>query len=324
MIIDCHVHISAFTHGHGHMSERLLKSLAFRFMRIRLGIWGTDESTERAIETRLVQTIDQTPEIDAAVVLAFDAVYDRDGRPDPSRTHIHVTNDYVIEVVARHPGKMLLGCSVNPYRKDAVAELERCVKAGAVLMKWLPVTQAFNPADDRCIPLYDAMAHHKLPLLCHTGYEQALPILDIATADPTLLELPLERGVTVIAAHCATGSLPWQKDYLPKFVRLAHEYEHFYGDTAALNLPTRWHAYASLLNDQTVRNKLVHGSDWPILPIPSPRRVGFFESFRLMLEPNWMRRDVLIKRKMGFDDAYWHRAAKILRIAEKNEPPGKP
>lgn len=314
MIIDCHVHISAFAEGHGFMSDRLLKSWAFRFMRMRLGIRGNDEAAERAIEASLAETIEHTPEIDAAVVLAFDRVYDRDGTPDSRRTHIHVTNEYVRNVVGRHAGKMLFGCSVHPYRKDAVTELERCVKAGAVLMKWLPATQGFNPADDRCIALYDAMAHHKLPLLCHTGFEQALPAFDISTADPTVLELALERGVTVIAAHCATRALPWQTDYLPKFLRMAKEHEHFYGDTAALNLPPRWYAYQSILADEAVRKKLVHGSDWPILPIPPARRAGLVESMRAMREPNWMRRDALIKRKMGFDQAYWQRAGEILRL----------
>ena len=40
--------------------------------------------------------------------------------------------------------------------------------AGAVLLKWLPIVQNFNPADERCFPFYEALAHHKLPLLSHT------------------------------------------------------------------------------------------------------------------------------------------------------------
>ena len=313
MIIDSHVHISALLPGHGHMSQRLLQSAPFLFMRLRFGIWGTDASTERAIEARLAQTIDDTREIDAAVVLAFDAVYDREGNLDPLHTHMHVSNEYVAEVVSRRR-KMLFGCSVHPYRKGAVTELERCIKAGAVLMKWLPLTQAFSPADERCIPMYEALAHHKLPLLCHTGFEQALPSLDPATADPNVLIPALKHGVTVIAAHCATRSLPWQKDYLPQLVRLMHEHENLYADTAALNLPTRWYAYDAILNDPVVGNKLVHGSDWPIYPIPSPRHVGVLDSLKLMVEGNWLRRDVLIKRKMGFDEAYWRRAGTILRL----------
>lgn len=134
-----------------------------------------------------------------------------------------------------------------------------------------------------------------------------------------LLEPALKRGVTVIAAHCGTRSRPFQRDYLPEFIALAEKYEHLYGDTAALNLPTRAYAYDVILKNKTVREKLVHGSDWPIIALPSIRGVGLRDSMRLMKERNWMRRDVLIKERLGFDDAYWHRAATILRLPERSE-----
>src|SRR5438874_13119055 len=107
------------------------------------------------------------------------------------KTHLYVTNDYVIELAKRHR-KMLFGASVHPYRKDAIAELERCVKAGAVLLKWLPIVQNFDPSDARCIPFYEALAHYKLPLLSHTGGEKSLPNLNTAVADPRLLEPALK------------------------------------------------------------------------------------------------------------------------------------
>jgi predicted TIM-barrel fold metal-dependent hydrolase len=314
MIIDCHVHISAFTPAHGSMSEHLNKSAAFRFMRWRFGMVGADESTERALETKLAQTINQTPEIDAVALLAFDAVYTKDGRFDAQRTHLYVKNDYVIELAARHP-KALFAASVHPYRKDAVAEIERCVKAGAVLMKWLPIVQDFDPSDPLCIPFYEALAHYRLPLLSHTGGERALPNLNKNVADPALLKPALDRGVTVIMAHCGSRSAPFETDYTPTFVRMARDYEHCYGDTSALNVPSRWYVYDAVLKDDVVRNKLIHGSDWPIISLPPPLRVGFGASWSLMKDRNWLRRDVLIKQKMGvFNDAYWHRAAKVLRM----------
>ncbi|HXG12856.1 MAG TPA: amidohydrolase family protein [Gemmataceae bacterium] len=287
----------------------------FRFLRWRFWLpGGKDERVERAVEAKLAETIAGTEMIDAAVVLAFDAVYDRDGNFDAANTHLYVTNDYVMELAARHP-KMLFGASVNPYRKDALAELERCVSRGAVLLKWLPVVQNFNPADERCFPLYEALAHHRLPLLCHTGGEQALPVLNAAYADPALLVPALRHGVTVIAAHCGTRSHRGEPDYTPAFIRLVREYENLYGDTSALCLPTRSYAFAALLADDVVRNKLVHGSDWPIISLPPASRIGWLPALRLFLtEGNWMRRDVLTKRRLGFDDAYWQRAAKLLRL----------
>jgi predicted TIM-barrel fold metal-dependent hydrolase len=313
MILDCHVHVIATAAGQGTLSRRLRKSLTARFARWRLGIPdGEGEVYDRQIEAKLVETIEGA-KIDAAVVLAFDAVYDRDGNFDPANTHLYVTNDYVAELAERHP-KVLFGASVHPYRKDAIGELERCVRRGAVLMKWLPIVQDFNPADDRCLPFYEALAHHRLPLLCHTGGEQALPNLDRSWADPMLLVPALKKKVTVIAAHCGTRAHLLERDYTPAFMRLAHEYENLYGDTAALNLPTRSYAYDCLLGDDIVRRKLVHGSDWPIISIPT-KRAGWLKAAELLLaEDNWMRRDVLTKQALGFDSNYWQRAATLLRL----------
>jgi predicted TIM-barrel fold metal-dependent hydrolase len=323
MVIDCHVHVCAASPGHGSMSQSLLDSIPFRFMRWRLGLGKFGPETERQLEALLAQTITETTRLDAAVVLAFDAVHDGDGRYVAEKTHLYVTNDYVIELSRRHPN-MLFGASVHPYRKDAVQEIERCVKAGAVLLKWLPNTQCFNPADARCIPFYEALAHHKLVLLSHTGGEKSLPVLDKTVGDPLLLEPALKRGVTVIAAHCGTRSGLADPDYLAQFLRLARQYEHFYGDTSALNLPMRSYAYKQILADKVVREKLVHGSDWPILPVPPLRQLGVGPFFSAWGERNWMRRDVLIKQRLGFDDAYWRRAAKVLGLTDRPRPAAAP
>ncbi len=321
MILDVHVHVSALLPGHGAMSDKLLKSVPFRFMRWRLGIKGDDAGMERGVERVLTDTIDACATdglLDAAVVLAFDAVHRDGGAIDLDDTHLYVTNDYVIELCARHP-RMLFGCSVHPYRTDAVAELQRCAAAGAVLCKWLPITQAMNPADARCVPFYEALAALKLPLLCHTGGEQSLPNLDKSTADPMLLKPALDRGVTVILAHCGTRSSPWDEDFLAPCVRLLKEYEHAYADTSALNLPTRSYAYDTILKDDAVRSKLLHGSDWPILPVPPITKLGP-SGAKLFRDMNWMRRDIRIKRALGFDDAYWHRAGALLHPSIRSSP----
>ena len=314
MVIDCHVHLCTFAPPHGGTSRHLLSTLPFRFMRWRLGMVGEDAGTERRLENKLLDLLADTTMLDAVVILAFDAVYADDGQLDHANTHLYVTNDYVAGLSRRHRN-LLFGASVHPYRKDAVAELERCIARRAVLLKWLPIVQNFNPADPRCFPLYESLAHHKVPLLCHTGGEKSLPNLDTSVADPMLLEPALRRGVTVIGAHCGTRSAPGETDFLPNWIHLAREYKHFYGDTAALNLPTRCYAYQALLDDDLLRSKLIHGSDWPILPVP-PACVGTGNWFELMSEENWLRRDVQIKQSLGFDDAYWLRAARVLALRD--------
>ena len=249
MVIDCHVHLSAIAMPHGRMSQKLLSSLPFRFMRWRLGLNPEAADFDGQLVSLIDRLICDTDGLDAAVLLAFDAAHDDDGRFDDANTHLYVTNDYVIDVCRRYPSRMLFGASIHPYRPDAVAELERCAAAGAVLVKWLPIVQNFNPADPRCEAFYEALAALNMPLLSHTGGEQSLPNLDPSVADPNLLLPALKRGVKVIMAHCGTRSKSGETDYLPAFARLAREYEHCYGDTAALNLPNRSYAYDVILDD---------------------------------------------------------------------------
>jgi predicted TIM-barrel fold metal-dependent hydrolase len=315
MIIDCHVHTCAFDPAHGSTSAYLLNTFAFRFMRWRLGL-GQVTPNDKIMEAKLFETVNGTREVDRVVLLAFDAVHDSNGRRDDARTHLYVKNDYALELCRKNP-KLLFGASVHPYRKVAAEEVERCIKAGAVLLKWLPIVQDFDPSSEKCFAVYDVLAHYGVPLLSHTGGEKSLPNMNEHVASPILLEPAIRRGVTVIAAHCGTRSAWGERDFVPEFVRLAKEHEKFYGDTAALNLPTRWHAYDAIFSDEAVRSKLVHGSDWPIIALPSPRHLGVSRSFEMMHEENWMRRDVLIKRELGFDDAYWNRASKILRLSRE-------
>jgi predicted TIM-barrel fold metal-dependent hydrolase len=313
MVIDCHLHLCTFTPEHGGTSAHLLSTLPFRFMRWRLGMTGADASTERQLERKFAELMAETPQVDAAVVLAFDAVYTDDGEFDHANTHLYVTNGYVLEL-SKQRKNVLFGASVNPYRKDALKELEWCIDRGAVLLKWLPIVQGFDPSDVRCFPIYEMLAHHKVPLLAHTGGEKSLPNVNPHVADPMLLVPALERGVTVIGAHCGTKSAPGERDFLPEWCRLARDYENFYGDTAALNLPTRCYAYRTILPDDLLRSKLIHGSDWPILPLP-PLTCGLERAMELMTDENWIRRDVRIKQALGLDRDYWLRAAKILRLA---------
>jgi hypothetical protein len=63
--------------------------------------------------------------------------------------------------------------------------------------------------------------------------------------------------------------------------------------------------------------KVIHGSDWPIIPVPPVFRLGLAATAEMLQEPNWLRRDIQIKQRLGFDEEYWNRAAKILRLPRK-------
>jgi hypothetical protein len=94
---------------------------------------------------------------------------------------------------------------------------------------------------------------------------------------------------------------------------MAREHENFYGDSSALNLPTRSYAWKTLLSDERLMAKVVHGSDWPILPLPH-WRVGPAQMWKLIWDRNWIRRDIGIKRAMGVPEEHFTRGAKLLRL----------
>src|SRR5262249_55287211 len=137
--------------------------------------WGDDPAEiDRKFIDFLCRQLDLAPSLDRLVLFALDGVYREDGMLDRERTSLLVPNEYAFQVAARHP-KILIGASVNPLREDALEELERVAKAGAVLVKWLPTAQAIDPAHPRCQPFYEKMKELGLPLLSHVGTEFALP-----------------------------------------------------------------------------------------------------------------------------------------------------
>lgn len=311
MVIDVHTHLCAIGEG-GDTSESLINSIAFRYMRYHMGIRGDRSKWQDQLWSTYLKLVNESG-LDRAVLLAFDAVHDTEGRLDEPNTHLYLRNEFVAEFCRRNP-RILFGASIHPYRKDAVQELVKCMAAGAVLVKWLPLTQMMDPASPKCIPLYEAMAHHRIPLLCHTGGEKTLHAPDKTVRDPEKLAEALKRGVTVIAAHCGTHSIWGEKDYFPIWCRMSMEYENLYGDTAGMALPTRAYALRRAIEDERIRRKLVHGSDWPVPSGPLVSRMSIADSWRALREPNWLKRDIAVKRAIGFDDEYFARAAKILRL----------
>ena len=77
--------------------------------------------------------------------------------------------------------------SINPNRRDALHEIDRCVEAGAALVKWLPNTQGIDPSDRKYKAFYRKLSDHGVPLLSHTGFEFTMKTVDQKLGDPEKL-----------------------------------------------------------------------------------------------------------------------------------------
>jgi len=172
---------------------------------------------DRLYAERLLEQV-RGSSLGAVVILAQDLVYGEDGRAVEGAGSFYVPNDYVLELARKHP-EFLPAVSIHPARPDALEELDRCLAAGAVIMKCLPNCQNINCNDRRFTRFWERMAEARLPLLAHTGGEHTLPVVRRDFADPRILILPLECGVTAIAAHCATKSGLFDPQYLRSLSR---------------------------------------------------------------------------------------------------------
>lgn len=278
-IIDCHVHLAALPEGNNgcSISSKLLRSPLFRLL-----IWkhGLDVNNPRAANQKYVDDLRnelrQSRHVGKAVLLGMDGVYDSSGNQDQSATELLVGNDYVLRLVHRFPDTFLAGVSINPQRRDAIEELHRCADEGATLVKVLPNTQQFDPANTRYRAFYRAMAQRRVPLLSHVGYEFSLMGKDQAAGDPNRLRVPLDEGVTVIAAHaCSYGLMLYEKFY-STLLELVETYPNFYADISALTLPNRFRMLMRLRECPEVHHRLLFGTDYPlsVFHLPAWGRVG--------------------------------------------------
>jgi predicted TIM-barrel fold metal-dependent hydrolase len=219
-----------------------------------------DPSLDQLYVERLLSWI-QDSTLEKAVILACDDLFDETGHRFPGLSGLFVPNDYVLELSRRHP-EFLAAASIHPARPDALAELERCADAGAVLLKLLPCVQAVDCNRHAYKPFWERMALLKLPLLAHTGGEFSLPTHRRDLQSVETLRLPLQCGVNVIAAHCGTPALPWDRDYFDQFDRMRKSFPNLYGDLSALSQITHLRTLDRLRKDP---RQLLYGSDYPVL-----------------------------------------------------------
>jgi mannonate dehydratase len=223
------------------------------------------------------------------MLLAFDYYHDEYGRRDLLRSSYYTPNDYVRDTVRRYPHAFEWIASIHPYRDDAVSQLERAARDGARAVKWLPSAMGMDPASPKCDRFYEALVRLKLPLLSHTGGEMAVHggEADLLN-NPLRLRRPLDHGVCVIAAHCASfGEYP-DLDRGPNaarisaftlFSRLMDEPRYqgqLFGEISAMTQANRMGLpLATIISRTDWHARLVNGSDYPlpgVMPLFSLRR----------------------------------------------------
>lgn len=320
-LIDCHVHLV----GNGRRGSGCWlrigatwwqKPLAAYMLR-HIGMRGTSlharDFDERYVE-HLLRLVRESS-LSALCLLAQDEVYAPNGTKRPKLGTFHVPNDYVLRLAREHE-EFLPVVSIHPARPDALDELDRCLEAGAVMLKLLPNCHDVNCNDPRYRKFWERMAEARLPLLAHTGGEHTVEVIAPAYSDPRTLTQPLERGVTVIAAHAATKSGLGDPEYFHVWAEMLPRWPNLYGDTSAWNVPLRGQ-HAGISTTGLIAERLLHGSDFPV-PVNGlwARLRGFISDTdwrRCRTIDNVLERDFQLKRAMGFSPEHFTRIGGLLR-----------
>lgn len=322
MVLDIHAHYMAFSECNGgYINPRFARGIRPRLYLYSVGVlsrqeamYGTlpaPEELDRRLHDRLVAMIDAS-ELSHAVMLAFDGVYGADGRLDYRRTVKYMSNDAVAAFCKRSP-KLLLAGSVNPFRPDALEELERCVELGAVEIKWLPSVMGIDPGSRTALIFCERAKTLKKPILCHIGFEFALPNIDTRFNGLDRLERMLETGVTVIAAHCCGGRpLIDDERSFDELRRLVETYPSLYLDVSGMASIHRRSRLLRAIEDPTISARLLYGSDFPVPlhPWAFAKELGIARCTKL--PQNYFDRDIAIKRGCKLDEAAMTRGYAVI------------
>ncbi len=315
--IDCHVHLIAFDrkkHGSFYRGADR-KDFLYTAGRIFYGFHRKMPFCEmdEAYADLLARMVRESRYCDRVVLLANDGLYDERGRLDP-RTECVVSNDWTARVVKRYPDVFLFGASIHPNRKDALEELEKCFREGAVCVKWIPPSQNIDPSDIRYVPFYENMLKHGLVLLSHTGYEHSLSTTNQHLGDPERLRLPLELGLTVVAAHSGASGWYHPVEYFPNFLRLLEKFDNLFGDSAAFTSPERFTYRKWILSSEFIREKIIQGTDFPTPPLPIlwAGTLGFRKALKIQFMRNIFDQDYLAKKEAGFPEEHFRKGHDIF------------
>lgn len=332
---DCHAHLLGKGHGGtGAFVNPKMQSIwalrqyiQYRFYLGAACVTADSTTLDRDYVARLTALLNDLPTGYCAMLMAFDRTYDEAGRAVDAKSAFHLPNGYAAAVANANPQRLRWTASVHPYRSDAAAEVARAAQDGAVAVKWLPPAMGIDPASARCDAFYAAMAKFDLPLITHGGEERAVEGAHQPLFGNVLkLRRPLERGVRVVVAHCASlgrdidtesGDRTSEVDAFALFERLMREPAYvgrLFGDISATPQTNRFTALERILRHRDWDERLLNGSDYPLPGVFPLFSVDAFTErgwitpevgphLQKVREANPLLFDFLLKRHLRIDGA---------------------
>jgi predicted TIM-barrel fold metal-dependent hydrolase len=294
---DCHVHlVGTGNSGPGVWMNPQMQSFVHPIQWLQRAFYlnGSctidDDQADRNYTNHLVWLHKQLPVGVKLMLLAFDYNHDEDGERRLEASAFYTSDAHAASIVQQYPDRFEWIASIHPYRRDAVVALREAVRNGARAVKWLPPAQGMDPASRLCDPFYQAAAELDIPLLVHAGAELAVHGGNTEDyGNPLRLRRPLEEGVRVVVAHCASLGDGIDLDVGPNgpsvscfelFARMMREHRYegllFGGLSAITQINRVGPVLETVIKTDEWQARLLNGSDYPlpgILPLFSLKQL---------------------------------------------------
>lgn len=196
-----------------------------------------------------------------------------------------VSNAEVKTLVDHAPDRFIGFASVDPYRPDAIEQLEMAFEnLGLRGLKLHPSRQKFFPSDPLLFPLYDVCLRYNKPIIFHAGISLE-PDTPAHFAQPYAFEQVAIRypRLRMCLAHFGW---PW----VLETASLLLKYPNLYTDTGLLYFDSASEFYEQVFHktlgshwiDRSLRHQVMFGSNNPrfeqIRMIAALRQIGWRES----------------------------------------------
>ena len=234
--------------------------------------WSPDERRRHQARDATFSELYSDPEVNLATAEDLLTAMDKDGVDRAVVLGIgwndeglaREANDYIIESVARHPGRLVGFCGLNPAWGDAAArEAERCGRAGLRGIGELhPDTQSFDLGDMATMaPVIETVRELGMLVTTHVSEPVGHHYRGKGRTTPDVVWRFISNfpDVQIVCAHWG-GGLPFYA-LMPE---VAAGLANVYFDTAAspfLYTPEVFSAVAGLVG----ADRILLGSDYPLL-----------------------------------------------------------
>jgi predicted TIM-barrel fold metal-dependent hydrolase len=259
--------------------DRLFDKFAVYFFAENLGV-DPGQLKDNPWETyvaAMAVAVKQSVHIDRTCLFGVDSRVDNRGRQLHRDKTVCAMNSDILQVANRYPEQFIPFFSINPQRPDALELIDEYSEKGCKGAKFLQNYWGADLNNEQFIPYYEKLRDKKLPLIIHIGSEISISS-DRRYEGSNMLDLPLQCGVSVIAAHMGLGQFrhklcPWRNlsrnpvwfddDYF-RILDLMEQYDNLYADISAMLIPLRARALQHLSEQTQVHHKLLFGTDYPV------------------------------------------------------------